>query len=101
LKDIDPKRGDAYFNLGILYKDFRASKESDLKAMQNTVKIGKGFFQDFMGKDGSADDKQEAQENIKVIDKLVKQLDDAMKMQASQPPPPPPPAPTPTPAPGG
>jgi len=84
-KDLDPKRGDAYFNLGILYKEFKASKESDLKAMQSTVKVGRGFFQDFLGKDGSADDKTEAQENIKVIDKLVKQLDDAMKMQASPP----------------
>lgn len=100
-KDIDPKRGDAYFNLGILYKDFRANKESDLKAMQNTAKVGRGFFQDYLGKDGAAADKEEAQENIKAIDKLVKQLDEAMKMQASQPPPPPtPPAPA-APAAGG
>ena len=99
-KELDPKRGDAYFNMGILYKEFRASKESDLKAMQNTVKVGRQWFQDFLGKDGSADDKQEAQENIKVIDKLVKQLDEAMKMQAAQPPAPPP-APTPAPAPAG
>jgi tetratricopeptide (TPR) repeat protein len=97
-KDIDPKRGDAYFNLGVLYKDFRANKENDLKAMQNTSKVAKQFFQDFMGKDGSQGDKDEAQENIKAIDKLVKQLDEAMKMAASQPPPP---APTPAPAGGG
>lgn len=95
-KDLDPKRGDAYFNLGILYKDFLANKESDLKQMQNQNRVARGFFQDFLGKDGSADDKQEAQENVKVIDKLIKQLDDVMKMQASQPPPPP--APTPAPA---
>ncbi|MBL8626380.1 MAG: tetratricopeptide repeat protein [Myxococcales bacterium] len=97
-KDIDPKRGEAYFNLGVLYKDFRANKENDLKAMQNTSKVARQFFQDFMGKDGSQGDKDEAQENIKAIDKLVKQLDEAMKMAASQPPPPPP---TPAPAPGG
>ena len=96
-KDLDPKRGDAYFNLGVLYKDFRANKENDLKAMQNTSKVARQFFQDFMGKDGSQGDKDEAQENIKAIDKLVKQLDEAMKMAASQPPPPPAPAP----APGG
>ena len=95
-KDLDPKRGDAYFNLGVLYKDFRANKENDLKAMQSTSKVGKQFFQDFLSKDGKQEDKDEAQENIKAIDKLVKQLDEAMKMQASMPPPPPP---TPTPAP--
>jgi hypothetical protein len=74
------------------------NKENDLKAMQNTSKVAKQFFQDFMGKDGSQGDKDEAQENIKAIDKLVKQLDEAMKMAASQPPPP---APTPAPAGGG
>lgn len=85
-KDLEPKRGEAYFNLGVLYKDFRANKESDLKAMQNTAKVGRQFFQDFLSKDAPQSDKDEAQENIKAIDKLVKQLDEAMKMQASMPP---------------
>ncbi|MEZ4399399.1 MAG: tetratricopeptide repeat protein [Kofleriaceae bacterium] len=84
-KDTDPKRGDAYFNLGVLYKDFRANKENDLKKMQDTSKTARQFFADFLNKDGGNDDKDEAKENIKAIDKLVKQLDDAMKMQASQP----------------
>ena len=97
-KDLDPKKGDSYFNLGVLYKDFRANKENDLKAMQNTSKVARQFFQDFLSKDGAQSDKDEAQENIKAIDKLVKQLDEAMKMAASQPPPP---APTPAPAGGG
>ncbi|MBK9030360.1 MAG: tetratricopeptide repeat protein [Myxococcales bacterium] len=85
-KDLDPKRGEAYFNLGVLYKDFRANKENDLKAMQSTAKVGRQYFQDFQSKDAGKDDKDEAQENIKAIDKLVKQLDEAMKMQAAQPP---------------
>lgn len=97
-KDLDPKKGDSYFNLGVLYKDFRANKENDLKAMQNTSKVARQFFQDFLSKDGAQSDKDEAQENIKAIDKLVKQLDEAMKMQASMPPAPPA-APAPAPAP--
>ncbi|MBP9170122.1 MAG: tetratricopeptide repeat protein [Kofleriaceae bacterium] len=101
-KDLEPKRGDAYFNLGVLYKDFRANKESDLKAMQSTAKVGRQFFQDFLSKEAAQADKDEAQENIKAIDKLVKQLDEAMKMQASmQPPPAPTPAPAPAPPAGG
>jgi len=99
-KDLDPKRGEAYFNLGVLYFAFRANKENDLKAQQTAYRTAKAFFQDFLSKDGSADDKQEAQENIKTCDKVIKQIDDFIKMQASQPPmPATPPAPAPAPAP--
>src|SRR4051812_46279427 len=31
-KDIDQKRGEAYYNLAVLYKDFRASKNTDIGA---------------------------------------------------------------------
>lgn len=85
-KDLEPKRGEAYFNLGVLYFAFRANKENDLKAQQQAYRTAKGYFQDFLSKDGSPADKEEAQENIKGCDKVVKQIDDFIKMQASQPP---------------
>lgn len=102
-KALDPRRGDAYFNLGVLYFAFRAAKENDLAAQKTAYLKAKGFFQDFLGKEGSADDKAEAQENIKGVDKVVKQIDDFVKMQAqidkmnAQQPPAPAPAPAPAP----
>jgi tetratricopeptide (TPR) repeat protein len=92
-KDLDGGRGEAFFNLGVLYKDFRASKESDLKASQGTYRTARGFFQDFLAKSGSPQDKEEAKQNIADCDKVIKQIDEFIKAMASQPPPPPAPAP--------
>lgn len=99
---IDGRRGDAYFNLGVLYKDFRANKQNDpdaVKALRKSIEVykqAKEFFNQFLGKEGSGSDKDEAKENIKDIDKVVKQLDQFATQMANQPPPP---APTPAPAP--
>lgn len=99
-KGLEPKRGEAYFNLGVLYFAFRANKENDLNAQKKAYATAKAHFQDFLSKEGSPADKEEAQENIKGADKVTKQIDDFIKMQAQidkmnaqQPPPPPPPAP--------
>jgi len=83
-KDIDPKRGAAYFNLGVLYKDFRANKASDLNGSKAMYQKAKSYFQDFLSKsDASSDDKDEAKENMKDCDKVMKQIDDAIKQQAA------------------
>ena len=97
-KDLDPQRGEAYFNLGVLYKDFRASKEADLKSSQQTYRTAKAFFVEYKGKSGSPEDKEEADQNIKDCDKVIKQIDDFIKNMAAMPPMPPTP---PAPAPGG
>ena len=95
-KDIDPKRGEAYYNLGVLYKDFRASKNSDLAASIVTYKQAKDYFQQFMTLAGDQADKNEAKEQVALIDKTVTQIQAFMKAQANQPPPTPtPPASTP------
>lgn len=78
-KDLDPKRGEAYYNLAVLYKDFRASKQEDLRKAQDTYRTAKGYFNDFMSKSGDASDKDEAKEQVKMIDKTIKQLDDFLK----------------------
>jgi tetratricopeptide (TPR) repeat protein len=88
-KDIDPKRGDAYYNLAVLYKDFRASKNSNLGASIDTYKQAKEFFQQFMTMSAEATDKNEAKEQVALIDKTVTQIQAFMKAQANQPPPPP------------
>jgi tetratricopeptide (TPR) repeat protein len=98
---IDSARGDAYYNLGVLYKDFRANKQNDpdqIKALRMSVAVykqAKDFFNQFLGKTGSAEDKAEAKENIKDCDKVVKQLEQFADQMAKMPPmPAPAPAPS-------
>ena len=87
-KELDGKRGDAYYNLAVLYKDFRASKNTDLAASIGTYKQAKEFFQQFMSTQAEQADKTEAKEQIALIDKTVIQIQNFMKAQANQPPPP-------------
>jgi tetratricopeptide (TPR) repeat protein len=87
-KDLDPKRGDAFYNLAVLYKDFRASKNTDLAASIGTYKQAKDYFQQFIAAQGDAADKTEAKEQIALIDKTVAQIQSFLKAQANQPPPP-------------
>jgi tetratricopeptide (TPR) repeat protein len=79
-REIDARRGDAYYNLGVLYKEFRARKDSDFVA---TYKQAKEFFQQFLTMQGDQADKNEAKEQIAVIDKTVQNF---LKAQANQPP---------------
>lgn len=85
-KDLDPKRGDAFYNLAVLYKDFRASKNTDLGASVGTYKQAKDYFQQFIAAQGDAADKIEAKEQIALIDKTVAQIQSFLKAQANQPP---------------
>ncbi len=87
-KELEPRRGDAYYNLAVLYKDFRASKNTDLAASIGTYKQAKEYFQQFMSNQGEQADKTEAREQIALIDKTVAQIQSFMKAQANQPPPP-------------
>ena len=89
---VDSRRGEAFYNLAVLYKDFKANKQTDLKASQDTYRKAKGYFQDFQGKQAEQSDKDEAKEQVTLIDKTVKQIDDFIKAQANQPPTPPTPA---------
>jgi tetratricopeptide (TPR) repeat protein len=86
-KDLDPKRGDAFYNLAVLYKDFRASKNTDLAASIGTYKQAKDYFQQFIAAQGDTADKTEAKEQIALIDKTVAQIQSFLKAQANQPPP--------------
>lgn len=84
-RDLEPKRGEAYYNLAVLYKDFRASKQNDLKASLTTYKTAKDYFRQFVEKEGTAEDKAEAKEQIKLIDKTTAQIEQFIKAQASMP----------------
>jgi len=82
---LDPRRGDAFYNLAVLYKDFRASKNTDLAASIGTYKQAKDYFQQFLSSQAEASDKAEAKEQIALIDKTVAQIQSFMKAQANQP----------------
>jgi len=99
-KDVDPRRGEAYYNLAVLYKDFRASKQDDLKQSLGTYATAKDYFKQFLDKQADDSDKQEAKEQITVIDKTTTQINNFLKAQANMPQQPPTPAPTPAPAAG-
>jgi Tfp pilus assembly protein PilF len=109
-KGIDGARGEAYYNLGVLEKDFKATAQDDLRKAQDRYREAQKYFEQFLNKSGvSAADKEEAKNNIDDCKKLVKQVDDFLAMQAKQDkmreefeksnPPTPEPAPAPAPAP--
>lgn len=85
-KGLDAKRGESYFNLGVLYKDFRASKAADLRASQTAYRTARDYFKDYLTKDGNDDDREEAKNNVEDCDKVIKQLEDFIKASANQPP---------------
>jgi tetratricopeptide (TPR) repeat protein len=85
-KDLDGKRGEAFFNLGVLYKDFKASKQSDLRASQAAYRTARDYFKEFLSKQGTEADKNEAKGNVSDCEKLIAQLEDFIKVQQSQPP---------------
>jgi tetratricopeptide (TPR) repeat protein len=92
-QQIDSQRGDAYYNLGVLYKDFRATKAGNndadpIAGIRKSVAVyrqAKEFFNQFLGKTGSQEDKNEAKENIKDCDKVVTQLEKYMTQLQNMP----------------
>jgi len=85
-QDLDPKRGEAYYNLGACStREFRASKNADLGASIGTYKQAKDYFQQFLSSAAEQNDKGEAKEQIALIDKTVAQIQQFMKTQANQP----------------
>jgi tetratricopeptide (TPR) repeat protein len=80
-RDLDPKRGDAYYNLAILYKEFRSSKEDFIAS----YKQAKEYFQQFLTMQADQADKNEAKEQIAMIDKTVQNFMKAPPAPAAAP----------------
>jgi tetratricopeptide (TPR) repeat protein len=84
-KGLDGARGEAYYNLGVLEKDFKATAQDDLRKAQERYRVAQQYFETFLNKPGiTNDDREEAKNNIDDCKKLVKQVDDFLKMQAQQ-----------------
>ncbi|ACY15028.1 tetratricopeptide repeat protein [Haliangium ochraceum] len=81
--EMDGSQGAPYFNLGVLYKDFYANKASDLKESKQAYETARGHFKTYLSKGAeSAENKQEAEDNIADCDKIIKQLDEVIKATA-------------------
>lgn len=91
-KGLLPERGDAYYNLGLLYKDFKTNAQ-DPKTNKDAFVKAKGFFNQYLSKQGAAEKREEAKDNIESCDKNINALDQAIQIMAQQPPAP---APAPT-----
>jgi tetratricopeptide (TPR) repeat protein len=84
--DLDQVRADAYFNLGVLYKDFRANETQDLRAAQGHYRTAIKYFQQAQGKPGVNEDLQrEARDNVSDCEKNLRSLDEAIRFQQTQP----------------
>jgi len=81
--DIDRKRGEAFYNLGVLYKDFRATKQPPQESIA-TYNVAKQYFQDFQSKQADPKDIAEAKEQVTLITKTVTQTQKFLQTQASQ-----------------
>jgi len=82
-QQLDARRGEAFFNLGLLHKDFYASRAPDEKTAMAAYKEAKGYFTQYLSKSGlSKSDKQDAEDHIDDCNKAVKQLEDAMRIKA-------------------
>jgi len=79
-KDLDPRRGEAFYNLGVLYKDFRASKQDDLKPRSAPTTRPRTTSASSRTRRDEAD-KAEAKEQVTVIDKTTAQIQNFIKAQ--------------------
>jgi tetratricopeptide (TPR) repeat protein len=86
-------RGAAYFNLGVLYMDFRTN-DTNMDKNLGAYQKAKHYFEDFLTKsDVSADRRKEATDNIADCDKGVATIQKIEAQNAAQPPEPAPAAP--------
>ena len=84
--ELDGRRAEAFFNLGVLYKDFRANETQDLRAAQNHYRTAIRYFQQAQGKESvDRDLPKDARDNISDCEKNLRSLDEAIRTQASQP----------------
>lgn len=81
---LDGNKGAAFYNLGVLYMDFIASRAENLQQAQNGYERAKGYFQSYLQKkDATGRGKQEAKDNIETCNKNIKQLQQAIAFQNS------------------
>jgi tetratricopeptide (TPR) repeat protein len=78
---LDSRKPEAYFNLGLLYKDFYASQATDEGGAIGAFKKAREYFNQYVAKGVSKKAASEAQEHIEDCDKAVKQLEQAIEQK--------------------
>ncbi len=73
-KSLDGQRAEAYFNLGLLYQEYKAGSDKPMlqKAQQ--------YYRDFISRTNAAKLRDDAKKRIKDIDEVFVALDEAAKM---------------------
>jgi tetratricopeptide (TPR) repeat protein len=74
---IDPSQGDSYFNLGLLYQEYKGSEKPILQKAQ-------GYYRDYLSHSGGPNGnklRRDAEKRIKDIDELFVALEEAAKLQ--------------------
>jgi Tfp pilus assembly protein PilF len=77
-KGLDPSQGASYFNLGLLYQEYKDGQKPSLQKAQD-------YYRQFLGHTSSGTSeslKKEAEKRIKDIDEIYVALAEAEKMQA-------------------
>src|SRR3954452_3094747 len=76
-KGLDPSQGGSYFNLGLLYQEYKDGQKPSLQKAQD-------YYRQFLGHASGTPDslKKEAEKRIKDIDEIYVALEEAAKMQA-------------------
>jgi tetratricopeptide (TPR) repeat protein len=78
---LNNRRGDAYYNLGLLYKDYRTN-DSDLKKQIEGFRRAKNYFNDYLARVAKNDPKRgEAESNIGACDANIEALNQAIRIQ--------------------
>jgi TolA-binding protein len=77
-KGLDPSQGASYFNLGLLYQDYKDGQKPSLQKAQD-------YYRQFLGHQSGGTSQslvKEAEKRIKDIDEIYVALEEAAKMQA-------------------
>jgi len=77
-KGLDPSQGASYFNLGLLYQEYKDGQKPALQKAQD-------YYRQFLGHTSNSTSdslKREAEKRIKDIDEIYVALEEAAKMQA-------------------
>ena len=80
-KKLDSTRPEADFNLGVLYKDFRATGTEDLREAQKAYRTAAVHFKQASSKADNRSLQKEASENIKDCEKNVDSLEENIKFR--------------------
>lgn len=73
-KSLDGQRAEAYFNLGLLYQEYKAGSDKPM------LQKAQAYYRDFIGHTNVAKLRADANKRIKDIDEVFVALDEAAKM---------------------